>query len=538
MPAHPFPLLLALCAVAGLGHAQTVESVRRTLPAAPAAGASENIHVSQFEHNIWPFTVRQEQPVERKVDEWTAAGPLLFRKPAADRDGRTAHGFRPFWVQFDTPEGEFRAGHVLYPLFSYTVDNNTYKWSVFELIRQSGTRASAAPANSPLESESRGREFEIFPLWFSRQTGNPEMSYRGLFPIHGEVKNKLFLEKFSWTLFPLYGRNEKKGAVTTYALWPIGRIRSGTTQGWGVWPLYDHAERPGVSESTYWLWPLGYNITKQPAPDAPAGTAPYRAMGALPFYASATGPGYVNKDFVWPFFGYTERTQPTKYSERRYLWPFAVQGRGDQKYVNRFAPFYTHSINKGVDKRWYMWPLVRTAEWTDKNVERERTQFLYFVYWNEEQRIAGRANSPTAQLTHVWPLVSTWDDGAGRKQWQFPSPLNVFFGGNPKIRQTWSPLVTLAKHDQRAPGDTRTSFLWDAITYEKKDSENRSEFHLGPLFSVARKADVQRIEIGNGLIGLKRRPGERAWRFIWLDFPEKKATSADAPSAAPANASR
>ncbi|MES2697947.1 MAG: hypothetical protein V4773_31085 [Verrucomicrobiota bacterium] len=536
MPAHRLPLLLAYSAVVGLSHVLTAAPAPTpTISPAPPAAASANIHLSQFEENLWPYIVRQSDPIERRVDAWTGAGPFLFNKPAADFLNRTAHGFRPLWVQFDTPEGEFRAGHFLYPIFSYTVDENTYKWSIFELIRLTGRRPSAAPPTSTFDA--RGGEFEIFPIWFSRQTGNPEFSYRGLFPIYGTVKNKLFLEKFSWTLFPLYGRNEKRGGVTTFAPWPFIRVRSGATKGWGLWPLYDHLERPGVLDSTYYLWPLGYNITRQPHPDDPAGTAPRRDIGALPFYASSTGPGYVNKDFLWPFFGYTERTAPLRYSERRYFWPFVVQGRGDQRYVSRYAPFYTHSISKGVDKQWYMWPLVRRAAWVDEGIARERTQFLYFLYWSEEQRAAGRTNSPTAELTHVWPLVSSWDNGAGRRQWQFPSPLEVFFTGNAKVRQTWSPFFTLAKHDQRAPGDARTSFLWDAITWEKRASEDRSELHVGPLFNMTRQAETKRIAIGNGLFGFTREPG-RGWRPFWLDFPSKKDKSSPAAPPVPANATR
>lgn len=494
---------------------------------AAAAGVART-EPAEREHNVWPFLVRQTQPVERRVEAWSGAGPFLFRKPAADIDGNTASGFRPFWVRVDNPQGEFRSAYVLYPLFSYTVDENTYKWSFFELVRQWDRRATAGAPSSVFDG--RG-EFEIFPFWFSRQSGDPELSYRALFPIHGTIKNKLFFERLSWTLFPLFVQNEKRGAVTTFAPWPIVRLHHGTARGWGVWPLFNHIERPGRSDETYFLWPFFYHVTRQPHPDDPAETPARRDVGALPFYARSTGPGYVNQDYAWPFFGYTERTSPKRYSERRYFWPFLVQGRGDDRYVSRYAPFYTHSISKGVDKQWFMWPLVRRAGWLDEGVDRTRTQFLYFVYWNEEQRPAGRANAPAAELTHLWPLVSHWDSGAGRRQWQFPSPLEVFFPHNDKIRHAWSPLFALARHDQRAPGDTRTSLLWNAVTWEQRAAENRSEFHLGPLLSIARQADEKRIAIGNGLFGFKREPG-RGWRPFWLDFPSKSASTTPPPAPA------
>jgi hypothetical protein len=213
------------------------------------------------------------------------------------------------------------------------------------------------------------------------------------------------------------------------------------------------------------------------------------------------------------------------YHETRYFWPFFVQGRGDEKFVDRWAPFYTHSISKGYDKHWYLWPLVRHADWRDHEVGRTRTQFLYFVYWNEQQRPL-RGNASAASLTHLWPLYSGWDNGAGRRQWQFLSPLDVFFPQVDKVRQTWSPLFALARYDRRAPGDARTSFLWNAITWEQHAAEERSEFHLGPLLSIARQSAEKRIAIGNGLLGFKR-SADRRWRMFWWDFPGKAASKSD-----------
>src|SRR4051812_8353564 len=141
-----FIAVLALSLVSGAGGAL-------------AAGPSER------ETNFWPFYV-QQRDASGRVQSWTGAGPLLFRKPAADRDGNTATGFRPAWVEMLNPQGQFRAGYFLYPLFTYSVDENTYKWSVFELNRRTDRRASAGAPTSMFDQ--RG-EFELWPFWFSRQ---------------------------------------------------------------------------------------------------------------------------------------------------------------------------------------------------------------------------------------------------------------------------------------------------------------------------------------------------------------------------------
>ncbi|MEX2044979.1 MAG: hypothetical protein WD941_06470 [Opitutus sp.] len=470
------------------------------------------------EQNVWPFVVRQKDSTDR-VTSWNGAGPFAFRQPADD--GGTVSGFRPLWLQRHNEQGDFRAAFFLYPLFSYTVDEDTYRWSLFEIVRRWGRRSGAAAPQSIFDQ--RG-EFEVFPLWFSRQGGDPEMSYRGLFPVYGTIKNKLWFERLSWTLFPLHVENEKRGAVTTSTPWPIVRVTRGAAQGWGVWPLYNHVTRPGVSEKTHILWPLGYNVRRFPEADAPAGTAPRHDIGALPFYTRSTGPGYINEDFAWPFFGYTDRTGPTQYHEARYFWPFLVQGRGDNRFVNRWGPFYTRSIVKGYDKTWYAWPVVRRARWADEGILRTKTQVLYFLYHHQRQESIARPGLAAAELTHVWPLWSTWDNGAGRRQWQFLSPFAVFFPQNEKVRHLWSPLFALARHDGRAPGDSRTSLLWDAVTWERRREEGRREFHLGPLLSVVSAAGTRRVSIGSGLVGL-RQPAGGGWRMFWFDFRGRRQDS-------------
>ena len=512
MNALRLTVLLALSLAEGFGVATLL---------ATRAGAQER------EHNTWPVRVEHFDATGR-IEAWEAAGPFVFKRPAPGTESDIMSGFRPFWVQTKGPNGELRSVWSLYPLFTYTEDADTYRWSLFDLIRRTDRKAGAGAPRSPLEP--RGGEFDVWPFWFSRQTGDPEMSYRALFPIAGTLKNRLSFERLSWILFPLYVESEKRGAVTTSTPWPFVRVTRGTAQGFALWPLFGWQERPGVSRDEFYLWPFAYNNTKQPAPDAPAGTPPGRQFAVLPFYARSTGPGLISEDYAWPFFGYTDVTAPKRYHETRYLWPFLVQGRGDERYVNRWGPFYTHSIIKGYDKTWYLWPLFRQAQWTEEGLAQTKTQFLWFLYWSQTQRSVRHPELPAAEVRHIWPLYSGWDNGAGRRQWQVLSPFEVLFSGNEKMRQTWAPFVTLVRHDQRAPGDTRTSLLWNAVTWEHRASEGTGEFHLGPLLSVERHADNRRIALGNGLLGWQRGPDGAGWRFFWLDFPSKRATVTAAPA--------
>lgn len=488
-------------------------TLRRAIALAGLAGAAALARAVPVERedNIWPGYVRQFD-AEGRLTRWTAAGPLAFGHPASD--GGWATGVRPFFYQTRNEAGDFRSAFFLYPLFTYSVDESTYRWSLFQLVRRWGRRPGATEPQSIFEQR---REFEIFPLWFSRETGDGELSYRALFPIYGTIKNKLSFERLSWVLFPLYVENERRGAVTTSTPWPIIRVTRGAGQGFGIWPLFNRVERPGVSRQAYYLWPLGYSSVRHPRPDDPPGTEPRRDLGILPFYARSTGPGYINEDYGWPFFGYTDRTAPVRYHETRYFWPLLVQGRGDERYVNRWAPFYTHSISKGYDKTWYLWPVWRRAQWQEEGLLRTKSTLLYFLYWSQRQESIARPQSAAAELTHVWPLWSHWDNGAGRRQWQFLSPLDVFFPGNDSIRQNWSPLFAVARHDRQAPGESRTSLLWDAITWRQSAADESREFHLGPLLTVSSQANQRRVTVGRGLFGFTRSP-DSGWRMFWWRF--------------------
>jgi hypothetical protein len=489
--------------------------------ASPSRAADSALEIER-EQNAWPGVVRTHDTGSGDP-QWSAAGPLLFGR--LREEGGTVGGFRPVWVQMKDAEGRWREGYFLYPLFSYRTDAHTYQWSFFELIRGTGVRADAPAGLSQFEQT---RRFEIWPFWFSRQAVDPDESYRALFPVAGTIKNRLGFERASWLIVPLYTQTEKRGVVTTAVPWPFVRVTRGAAHGFGVWPLFEHKTRPGGWDQQTYLWPLGYNNTIQLPEDSPAGPGVRREIGVLPLYARHTAPGYIDENYLWPFFGYTDRVRPVRYHETRYLWPFLVQGRGDEHVVNRWSPFYTHSIEKGYDKTWYLWPVVRQAHWNDRGLTIAQTRVLFFLYWSEVQRSATRATQPATSLTHLWPLYSHWTNGAGREQFQLFSPLDVFFSANERIRAAWSPLFAIARYESTAPGISRTSLLWNAVTWRRDQPAHEREFHLGPLFSVASRAEDRRIAIGNGLLSF-RREGVSSWKIRWLDFPTKAATAANQP---------
>ncbi len=459
------------------------------------------------EINFWPFWVGQTDETGR-VREWQAVGPLIFSRPQVA--GADYGGFRPIYLRKSEPAERLTESMVLYPFYLRRESAGVRSWSVFNLINHAET--------DDRDAGQRTRSFDLWPVYFSRDTGYADTSYRAVFPIHGTIKRRLLFDRLDWTLFPLYGRSVKGEVTSTSTPWPFIRRRTGNGHtGFAVWPLFGHAEKAGSYRHRYVLWPLIYRQESRLSDPTPA-----LKEGFLPFYARERDADAVSESYVWPFFGYTDRHAPQPYHEVRYLWPLFVQGRGETRHINRWAPFYTHSRIKGVEKTWLGWPLIRHQEWNDGSLHRSRSQLLFFVFWSEQQRSLARPDAPAASRTHFWPLLTVWDNGAGRVQAQFPSPLDVFFPGNDRIRQLYNPLFALYRLDQSRTGEVKETFLWNAISRYR--SPERRAFHLGPLFSSETGPRGSRLALGAGLIGLKRAPG-RGWRLFLFDFSRPRSQS-------------
>lgn len=457
------------------------------------------------EENLWPFQVRRDDPATG-ITSIEALGPLLFSR--TEPEGRQK-GLRPLYMS--TVADGVTTGNFLYPFFTWQREEGYRTFSFFQLIN---SRVDA-PADRPAD----GR-FDIWPFYFSRTAPDPADSYRALFPVHGTIKNRFGKDRIDFTLFPLYAHTEKNGRQITHAPWPFLRFIGGEGyHGFEFWPLFGKNAHDGDYDRRFLLWPLIYQSStnlSEPVPDV--------ALGVLPFYARDTGPGYIRETYAWPFFGYTARTAPYRYDEQRYFWPFLVQARGDERFVNRWAPFYTHSVIKGSDKTWLLWPLYRHQRWAADGVAQQKDQVLFFLWWSlQQQSLANPAAAP-AHKTHLWPLFSSWDNGAGQQQVQALSPFEVFFPGNETVRRLWTPLFALYRYERKLDASTRHALLWNAVTWQR-GPETR-EFHLGPLFSVQADAAGRRIAFGRGLFGWQRPAGERP-RFFLFDFRSSAAIQAN-----------
>lgn len=476
----------------------------RKLAAIPALMIAMDASVSAVasEQNYWPIVVRRQNSDaggtggKESVEALAAIG---FHESGGAAP-RSVSGARPLYLVRRDAAGTISEAHFLYPLLSYRASADGHRWSFLNLINRS-------VAGSSSEMASFDQALDVWPIYFSRQYASTGDSYRAIFPLAGSIPHRFGQDRVTWALFPLYGRFEKRGTTTLTVPWPFVKVLSGNGhRGFELWPLFGSRTKPGLYREGFALWPLLYR--NETWAD---GRISSRQIGMLPFYARDEAVGYKSETFLWPFFGYVDRTIPYVYHARNYFWPLFVQGRGDDRIVNRWAPFYTHSRIKGTDKTWVLWPLWRKSSWTEGALRHERSQLLYFLYNANIQRSAARPEAEPASKIHVWPLWSSWNNGAGNRQLQVLSPFEVFFPRNEQVRDGWSPLFALYRFDRDAAGDTRHVALWNAVSYSRNRSTRTTSFHLGPLLSVETSLGRGRVRVIGGLFDWQRKSAGAEW---------------------------
>lgn len=420
-------------------------------------------------------------------------GPLWESKQDGSKHWWT---FRPFISVQHDHDGGRKEIDILYPVFNKTVEPHYEEWHFLKAVKQ---------VKSPTF-----QNFYLFPLYFDAESTDPASSHRGLFPVGGTISQFLGNERVRWWMFPLYAQTENGQSKKRYTPWPFIQHGDGDLSGWGIWPLYGKFIDQNGNENAFYLWPFaGY--TKRVMEDGQERSN----VLAIPFYHQQSTPSKENTSYVYPFFGRTEQAQPV-YEETRYLWPLFVQGKGqDGRYTNRWAPFYSKSYYKGLEKKWVMWPAYKQTNWIEKDYLLTKTQWLYVLYWDVKQRPVDNLGRKPARMTHIWPLFSRWTDGNGREQWQAVSPLEPFFPHNEKIRFIYSPLFSVIKREKDIDFSS-WNVLWKLWSYERDAGKKR--WAIGPVVESSKSEEYSEKKILKGLLGTKKKEGKRTFTFLWKEF--------------------
>lgn len=432
-----------------------------------------------------------------------AFGPLFESCYTSDQ---SYAAIRPFDITFNQYEGHpYVESHFLYPFASerHTPNCVTTSW-FFHLINHS--------CYSRADGSSYSYDWTIFPIYFSHSSSNPELNYRGIFPLAGTVKGFLGLQEFSWMLFPLYTRIDHGSYQRIGMPWPFIQWQEGPgSGGFALWPFFGHFYREGYFDHRYYFWPFIYKNVDKMNTDCPV-----VKKGFLPFYTAEYSSKMISETVVFPFFGYTYKTDPLYY-EVRHFWPFIVTSQCENgEYTRRYLPFFSESLHKGVHKRWLMWPLFQHKCWKEKEINIVESRVLRFVCWSQVQT-SDQDPEFYAKKTHLWPFYSTWSDGYDKRQIQILSPFEPIFPENRTIRYLYSPLFALYRYNQHSQTHCEHQLLFNTISYES--TSDGCCLRLAGLLKYAQEADQTDVKILNGLVHF-RKNCECGASLSFMDFPD------------------
>jgi hypothetical protein len=449
------------------------------------------------DNNLWPALVERPADSAGRDAGWSAAGPFVAWRSTTQAD---IFSLRPLFTRFDRPAPQPDHWHVLYPLFNYYKTADGYHWNLFNLIDSSRAHTTG--------------EFRLtaFPFVFARSSPVPDTSHFAVWPVGGTIRNFFGRQRIDFAAWPLWIRSQRGDETWYHFPYPfLRRMHGPSSSGFAIWPLYGQSHKEGSYHKTFALWPVFYHHRYRLSDPEPV-----VHFGIWPLYTAESAPGLRSRSFVWPFFGYTREYDPRPpYTETRWFWPFVVQGRGDERHVNRLLPVYAHEASTGYRKNWYLWPVLRTEQRDLGTVLERRNTLLYFVWQDIRQQ--AHTGSYHGRKTWLWPLFGYWADGSGDRQFQLLDPLGTFFPHNEKVRENWSPLFAIYRYDHRA-GSTRHSLLWDLVVWQRTP-DVAAAFHLGPLFEWVDDGPAGHWQLFKGLFGVRRLDdGSRRLRLLWINL--------------------
>lgn len=431
-----------------------------------------------------------------------ALGPLLSYESSEFFSQWALH---PLMSYRETYSPDIREFDLLYPFFTYDQFGGEYRFQLFQLLSYSGGKH---------QPDTPVRRVTIFPFYFQQRSEDPEKNYTALVPLYGTIKNRLMRDEIRFVMFPLYARTRKADVTTWNYLWPVFHWREGNgLQGWQVWPLIGHERRktrqrtndyeqvevvPGYRK-LFVLWPFFHDQ------ELGLGTEnPEHAQAFLPLYYVRRSPKRDTTTLLWPFINYLNDREH-QYKEWGTPWPFVVFGSGTNKEISRVWPLYGKTRQGPARSEFYLWPLYKHSLLDAKNVERERTRILLFLYSDVSEK--AKPGGARARRIDLWPLFTARRDLEGGQRLQVLAPLEPLLPNHKSIERNYSPVWSIWRSAKNPiTGESSQSFLWN-------------------LYRAEQSPQLRKYSLLFGLIQYESRSDGARWRLLYIPLGRKGSES-------------
>ncbi len=456
-----------------------------------------------------------------------AAGPFFY-----ERKSELAHTWAvpPFFSYTDWLDGEGTEYDFAYPLLTYDRYGGEYRWQLGQLLSFAGGRNQA---------EEQRRRFTLFPIYFQQRSPVTNENYTAVFPIYGQLKNRLFRSEIDFALWPLYVKTVKRpsagpagdelftgmmhrwlsarrGDMTTHNfVYPFFHLRYGDELfGWQAWPLLGREHKAASTVTNSWgdaelipghdkrfyLWPFYLRQQRGLGSDNLE-----RELLVFPFYHQLRSPLRDSTSYLTPFGLTLTDDRERKYREVDAPWPFIVFAWGEGKTTRRVWPLFSHAHTDALESDFILWPVYTHRRLRGETLDRHRTRILYFLYSHTTE-----ANTETAAVktrTDCWPLFTYRHELDGRTRLQILAPLEPILPASKSIERNYSPLWSLWRAEANpTTGASSQSLLWNLYRRDVTPTTRKGSLLFG-LFQYEST-------------GAKRR-----WRLFYLPLnqPQKES---------------
>ena len=429
-----------------------------------------------------------------------ALGPLFYDQK---QESETIWAIPPFFAHASDSELDYTEYDICYPFLTLDRFGQQYRWQLFQLLSWAG---------GPTQTENERRRFTLFPVYFQQRSSNPAENYTAVFPIYGHLKNRLFRDEISFTMFPFYGQSRKKDVVTDNYAYPFYHVRHGNgLYGEQFWPFWgqEHKEITSVTngfgdvqmipghDQKFILWPFYFNDTNNIGTDNPE----WQRASMLSF-ALLRSPKRDVTTVIWPFFSVIDDRE-RKYHERQYLWPIVVVARGPGKTTDRVLPFFSVAHSPELESESYMWPIYKRNGIHSPPLDRVRTRILLFLYSDTVQK--NTETKASQRRTILLPIFDRRKDYNGDTRLQVLAPLEPFLPNVKSIERDYSHVWSFWRAEnspsrgtasqsllwnlyrrQTAPGEKKCSLLFGLFQYESHPESRRVRVFFIPLNKAGR----------------------------------------------------
>jgi hypothetical protein len=486
----------------------------------PHVVADDNVHAG--------FAFDRHELTLQPGEEVQAAGPFFYETKT---EFENIFALPPFFSHSTIAATDSEEYDFLYPLLTFDRFGKEYRWQIGQLFNFTGGQT---------QEEEMRRRFTLFPIYFQQRAADPADNYTAVFPIYGEVRNRMFRSQMEFILWPMYvktvkrGRNSplpndpflaaryqrleaRRGEVTTYNyFYPFFHLRYGEgLKGWQLWPFVGREHKDITTKTNDWgdlettpgfdkrfiLWPIYAKQEREIGSENPE-----HELVWFPFYRSFRSP---LRDSTSYFLVNLTDDRARKYYEVDAPWPLIVFARGEGKTVNRVWPFFGQAHNASLESNFYLWPLYKYNGIHADTLDRDRTRILLFLY--QYVRDKNLETGKYRSRTDLWPFYVHRHELDGTSRLQVLAPIETLLPMSKSIERNYSPLWTVWRAENNpATGESSQSLLWNLYRREASPTTRKGSL----LF---------------GLIQYESNAESKRWRLFYLPLTKSQNRSDHVP---------